>query len=79
MFGRFKSHPRLTFDSALADDAEKLCAKLRTATGQLTFQNILSDVCGFMALFSQSKAQSYFNFWDAVLNKRQPGLRKTGS
>jgi len=79
MFGRFKSHPRLTFDSALADDAEKLCAKLRAATGQLTFQNILSDVCGFMALFSQSKAQSYFNFWDAVLNKRQPGLRKTGS
>jgi hypothetical protein len=79
MFGRFKSNPRLTFGSPLAEDAEKLCARLRTATGQLTFQNVLSEICGFMALFSESKARSYFDFWDPIINKRQPALRKTGS
>ena len=79
MFARFKGNPRLTFDSPLTNDAEALCAKLRTATGQLTFQNVLSDISGFMALFSKDRAQSYFDFWDAVLNKQQPFLHKTGS
>lgn len=72
MFARFKGHARLTFGSLYADEAEKVCAKLRTATGQLSFQNMLADICGFMALTSKSQAQNYFDFWDAVLNRRKP-------
>ena len=46
-----------------------------TSTGQLSFQNMLAEICGFIALFSKSKAQSYFDFWDAVLNRRKPVAR----
>ncbi len=79
MYARFKGGGRLTYGSPLADDAEKLCARLRTATGQLTFQNVLSDICGLMSLSSKSQAQKYFDFWNSTLNKHQPDLRKTGS
>lgn len=75
MFARFKGHARLTFGSSFADEGEELCVKLRTSTGQLSFQNMLAEICGFMALISKSKAQSYFDFWDAVLNRRKPVAR----
>ncbi len=79
MFSRFKSQSRQTNDSPLTDEAEKLCAKMQTATGQMTFENVLSDICGFMALKSKNQAQGYFDFWSAVLKKREPHLCKTGS
>ncbi len=79
MYARFKHGSRLTFGSSLTDEAEKLCAKLRDATGQLTFQKVLTDICSFMEIFCVSKAQSYFDFWSAVINKRQPVLRQTGT
>ena len=57
---------------------EKLCEKLRNATGQLTFEKVLSDICGFIALFSPDRARAYFDFWNEIINRRQQ-LRKTGS
>jgi Glycosyl transferase family 2 len=72
MFHRFKSQRRLTFDSSLAGEAEILCAKLRTSTGQMSFGDMLTEVSGFIALFSKDSAQSYFDFWDAVINKCKP-------
>jgi Glycosyl transferase family 2 len=79
MFGRFKGHARLTYESKLADEAEKLCAKLRAAAGLVSFHNMLAEICSLVALSSKAQAQTYFDYWDAVLNKRQPSLRKTGS
>ena len=79
MYARFMRNPRMTAGSALTEEAEKLCAKLREASGQLTFQKLLADICGFMALFSTSQAQKYFDFWAAVLNKRQPLVGSPGA
>jgi Glycosyl transferase family 2 len=76
MFARFKNVPRLTFGSNLAGEADKLCAKFQSSTGQLSFQNILADISDFISLFSKSGAQSYFEFWDAVINKRAPPARR---
>jgi hypothetical protein len=69
---RFKGHPRLTFDSRFTGEADKLCAKLLTSTGQLSFQDMLAEICSLIALFSADKAQRYHEFWGAVLNKQTP-------
>ena len=79
MFTRFKGNVRLTFDSDLTDDAEKVCERVQNATTQLTFEKILSDICGFLALSSQDLARAYFDFWSEMINRRQQALRKTGS
>jgi len=75
MFMRFKSQTRLTFESRFADDAEKVRVKLLASTGKLSFQDMLTEICGLIALTSKAKAQSYFDFWDAVVNKRQAAPR----
>jgi hypothetical protein len=75
MFTRFKGHKRLTFDSRHAGGGAKLCAKLLTSSGQLSFQNMLTEITDFLALFSKGHAQRYFDFWDATLNKRQVAAR----
>jgi len=72
MFVRFQGQPRPTFDSRFSLQAEQLCTKLLTSTGQLSFQSMLAEISGFFGLFSQNQAQRYFGFWDAVINKRQP-------
>jgi hypothetical protein len=72
MFLRFKGHSRYTFDSPFTGEAEKLCAKLQAATGQLSFHDILSEISEFVALLSKTRAQAYFDFWDAILSKRKP-------
>ena len=75
MFARFKGHERLTFGSSFAKDVEKLCAKLQAITGTKSFDSMLTDISTVIALFSKSHAQSYFDFWDAILNKRKPVSR----
>jgi len=70
MFARFTRQARLTFDSPFTDEAEKLCVKLRSITTPQTFDTMLADICSLIALFSMDMAQSYFDFWDAVVNKR---------
>lgn len=70
MFARFSRQVRLTFGSSFTDEAEKLCVKLRSITAPQTFDTMLADICSLIALFSMDKAQSYFDFWGAVINKR---------
>ena len=72
MFNRFKNHARLTFDSRFTGEADRLCAKLQGSTGQLSFHGMLAEICGLIALSSKGDAQRYFDFWDAVLNRRKP-------
>ena len=68
---RFKGQARLTFDSRFTGEADKLCAKLLTSTGQLSFQGMLAEICGLIALFSKDNAQRYHDFWDAEINRRK--------
>jgi hypothetical protein len=75
MFIRFKGQQRLTFDSPFAGEAQKICAKLLTSTGQLQFQDMLTEICGLIALFSEDGAQRYFDYWDAAINRRKPAPR----
>jgi len=76
MFARFKRDNRSAFGSPLTEDAERWCQKLWESTGQLSFQNILAEISDFFALSSATTGQDYFNFWDAVINKRQPPARR---
>jgi hypothetical protein len=79
MFARFKRDSRSAFDSRLTDKAQRLCKKLQGSTGQLTFQRILAEISGFIALSSGDAAQTYFNFWDAIINRRQPVSRRSNA
>jgi hypothetical protein len=72
MFNRFKRDARVTYDSSFTEEADKLCAKLSGAAGQLSFEKVLADISGFFGLFSKARGQSYFDFWDSVLNRRRP-------
>lgn len=76
MFARFKHGNRLAFGSPLTEDAERWCKKFQESVGQITFQNILSEICSFIALSSEDRARDYFDFWDAVINKRHPPPRR---
>lgn len=71
MFQRFLDNPRLTFDSRFAAQADTLCQKLRTSQGHLSFVDMLSDICHFIALFSDAKAQGYLTFWGQALRPRK--------
>lgn len=72
MFKRFLSNPRLTFGSQFGVQADALCAKLRSSAGHLSFVDMLSDICHFIALSSPDKAQSYLSFWAGMLKPRRP-------
>ncbi|MFN3657017.1 MAG: hypothetical protein ACK4UO_07160 [Pseudolabrys sp.] len=77
MFMRFAKSPRFPFDSRFVPQAETLCEKLRASQGRLSFQDMLTDICGLMALSSQDKAQAYFSFWNDVLNRRKPAAAES--
>jgi hypothetical protein len=77
MFMRFKGHARLTFGSRFTGEADKLCEKLLTSTGQMSFQNMLTEICSLIALFSRDNAQRYYDFWDATINRRKAAQRPT--
>ena len=78
MYGRFKGHKRIHFESKYTAEAEKLRDKWLQLSGRLSFPDLLKDLCGFIALFSPEKAQLYFEFWDAVINRRNPLERQAG-
>ena len=71
MFQRFLSNPRLTFGSEFAAQADAGCAKLRASQGPLSFVDMLSDICHFVALSSPDKAQRYLSFWGGMLAPRR--------
>ena len=78
MFLRFKN-PRSAYGSVFKGEAEKLHAKLLTSTGQLSFEGMLAEICGLMALCSADLAQRYFDFWLAAVNKRVPAIQSAPS
>jgi hypothetical protein len=71
MFNRFKHDSRSTFDSPYTAEADKLCAKIAGATGQLSFERVLADISSFFGQFSKERGRVYFDFWDGVLNRRR--------
>ena len=62
-------HERLTFGSSFADDAEKLCVKLKAGTAPFSLESMLTDITDLIARFSKSHAKAYSDFWSAVLNR----------
>lgn len=72
MFIRFKEQTHEKLESRFNGDVAKLREKLLQSSGRLSFQDLLKELCDFMALFSKDKSQSYFEFWDAVINHRLP-------
>ena len=79
MYARFKRDNRNTYGSRFAEDAEKLAAKWLALNGPLSFDAMLTDIRDFIALFSDSSAKAYFDFWSAVLNKRNPLAREAAA
>ncbi len=75
MFHRFRSSARVTSGSSFTAEADRVCAKLRESTGQMSFQDMLTEVTGFMALSSNDHAQRYFDFWNGVINNK-PAARR---
>jgi hypothetical protein len=69
MFLRFKNSRRDAFGSRYGGEADRLCNKLKASAGQLSFHDMLGDLCGFMALSSKENAQQYFNYWGSILSK----------
>jgi len=51
--------------------ADRICDKLKSSSGQLSFQDMLVEIRSLFALSSQAHAQKYFDFWDAIINRRQ--------
>lgn len=70
MFARFKNHARMTFGSPFTAEIEARCERLKTLPTPVSFDVMLEEISGIIALMSQSKAQSYFDYWDAIINKR---------
>lgn len=71
MFMRFLEGGRMTFESAHTAQADILCQKLHTSRGQISFERMLADIVGLMALSSPDLAERYFRFWSTQLNRRQ--------
>jgi hypothetical protein len=74
MFQRFLANPRFAFGSQFTAQADALCAKLRGSAGKLSFVDMLSDICHFIALSSPDKAQSYLSFWAGMLAPRRQAV-----
>ena len=68
-FGGFVRDSRSTFGSQFAGEADKIRARLLASTGQLSFEGLLTEICNVLALFSRDKAQHYFEFWNAQINR----------
>lgn len=79
MFHRFRNQSRHAGDSVFAVAADRLCAKLQAPAAQLSFQAMLTDICGLFALFSPDKAQRYFAFWAAAIEGRVPTRPGSGT
>jgi hypothetical protein len=69
MYQRFVRFTRDAFKSPYAAQAETLREKWKTSAGKLSFQDMLDDLCGFLALSSQEQARKYAEFWQPILNR----------
>jgi hypothetical protein len=75
MFLRFKNNKRLTFGSKFTGEVEKAAAKMQAMAGTVTFDVMLLEICAVLKIFSEEKAQRYFDYWDAMLNHRKSPVR----
>lgn len=75
MFHRFRSQARLAGNSRYSGEADRLCTKLQAPAAQLSFQNMLAEICGLIALSSPDHAQRYNAFWSAAIAGRVPARR----
>jgi hypothetical protein len=67
MYHRFVRSTRDGFGSPHADHAEALRTKWKTSAGQLSFEGMLVELCGFLALSSEDHARKYLDFWKPIL------------
>ena len=74
MFQRFMVNQRLIFDSHCGPQADALCTKLRGSAGHLSFVDMLSDICHFIALSSPENSQRYLSFWAGMLAPRRQAV-----
>jgi len=63
--------PRDGFGSPHAERAEALRTKWKTSVGQLSFEGMLAELCGFLALSSEDHARKYLDFWKPIVSKRR--------
>lgn len=83
MFMRFTNSRRTAAESRFVREADTLCNKWKSATGQLSFPNLLIDIGDFIALSSLANAEKYLAFWHYFVAKgsstqpRQIAERKT--
>jgi glycosyltransferase involved in cell wall biosynthesis len=66
MFSRFVGVDRQSFGSPFSDDADRLCKKWKSNSAHLLLDQILVDICEFVALFSKDDARRYFDFWNGL-------------
>ena len=78
MFARFNNHARLTFVSPFSAEVEARCERLKTLSVPMSFDAMLEEITGILALVSQSKAQIYFDYWDAIINNRVADTHQAG-
>jgi hypothetical protein len=69
MFMRFKNSRRTAADSRFEREADTLCDKWRSATGRLSFPELLIDIGEFIALSSMANAERYLTFWHYFVAK----------
>jgi hypothetical protein len=70
MFQRFRAGGRPNFESRLGGEADRLCERLKASAGRFSFQDMLNDVCNFIALSSKDAASRYHDFWMPILARR---------
>ena len=63
--------PRDGFGSPHAERAEALRTKWKTSVGQLSFEGMLAELCGFLALSSEDHARKYLGYWKPIVSKRR--------
>ena len=71
MFARFRDEPRGSHGSPLGGEADALCGRWREAGPRLPFDDMLADICRFLALSSQDNARRYAAFWSARPDSRE--------
>jgi hypothetical protein len=63
MFGRFAGGATGNFGSKLGSHADAICAKWRARYPNFQLDELLDDICIFMAMFAPAKAELYRAFW----------------
>jgi hypothetical protein len=69
MFMRFKNSRRTAAESRFGREVDALCEKWKSASGRLSFPELLIDIGDFIALSSVVNAEKYMAYWHCILSK----------